>query len=133
MNHSTTTNKDELAEGIVAALAAVVDYLWNDERNNYFEVPPDKRPGHIFQSLLMLNRWMSNPNGEPSPFGACPLCTDGQNDGYFNVGRVQWMVCHIHGFKWCIGENFFRSWRDETPERWQENTEQYASYLETRP
>jgi hypothetical protein len=130
---STSTNKQELAEAVVESLSAVVDHFWCDERDDYFALPPEERRGHIFEALLRLVRWIQNPSGETSYFGGCPLCGDGQNDGYFSIGRAQWMVCHIHQTKWCIGENFFRSWRDEAPELWQEIASRYASYEEVNP
>ena len=45
-------------------------------------------------------------------FGGCPEC--GDQDGYTNVGRSHWVFCIAHRTKWCIGENLFSSWSDET-------------------
>ena len=45
-------------------------------------------------------------------FGGCPHC--GLTDGYLNVGRSQWFVCHEHKIKWCVASNVFSSWRHQT-------------------
>jgi hypothetical protein len=45
-------------------------------------------------------------------FGGCPHCAG--NDGHINVGRSHWMSCAEHKVKWCVGENLFSHWRDQT-------------------
>lgn len=44
-------------------------------------------------------------------FGTCPEC--GSHDGYYNVGKAHWFVCHEHEVRWCVGSNLFSSWRTE--------------------
>ena len=61
-------------------------------------------------------------------FGACPRC--GRNDGYLNVGRSHWFVCHEHKLKWWVGANLFSSWKQETPRRWHRNWERLHGYEE---
>src|SRR5262249_49511508 len=58
--------------------------------------------------------------GATPPFGGgCPQC--GGNDGYLNIGRDHWFVCHTHRTKWCRGSNLFSSWRGQNPKEWEEN------------
>src|SRR5262245_4997334 len=52
-------------------------------------------------------------------FGDCPKC--GDNDGYLNVGRVHFFVCHAHKLWWCVGSNLFSSWKDEDEDEWRKN------------
>ena len=47
-----------------------------------------------------------------SYFGLCPHCHD--NDGFINLGRGHWFLCHEHKVMWFIGSNLFGNWRDET-------------------
>jgi hypothetical protein len=56
-------------------------------------------------------------------FGWCPHCPN--NDGYINVGRSHWFLCHQHKTKWCAGANLFSSWREQTEE---EQRRIYATY-----
>ena len=64
-------------------------------------------------------------------WGLCPSCH--RNDGYLNLGREHWFVCHAHRVMWCIGENLFSSWRHETGEVWAENRERLKGYAEIEP
>lgn len=59
-------------------------------------------------------------------WGVCPEC--GSNDGYLNVGRAHWYVCHRHRVRWLIGTNLFSSWRDQTEEEWRLNAERIGPY-----
>ena len=38
-----------------------------------------------------------------SSLGVCPHCHS--NDGWLNVGRDEWAICHRHQVKWLIGSN----------------------------
>jgi hypothetical protein len=48
-------------------------------------------------------------------FGVCPTCN--KTDGYINIGRGHWFYCAQHKIKWCVGENLFSGWQDETEEQ----------------
>jgi hypothetical protein len=61
-------------------------------------------------------------------FGVCPHC--GKNDGFLNIGRAHWFVCHEHQMKWRAGENLFSNWRDETEEDWRRNHYRIGHYHE---
>ena len=52
-------------------------------------------------------------------FDVCPICS--RHDGFINIGRGHWMVCHKHKKKWFIGSNLFSSWENEDEEIWREN------------
>jgi hypothetical protein len=64
-------------------------------------------------------------------FGLCPQC--GGNDGYRNVGRNHWFVCHTCRTRWCAGSNLFSGWREETKEEWAENAWALSAYREVEP
>ena len=68
---------------------------------------------------------------DPSYFGGCPEC--GSNDGYLNLHRAHWFVCHAHRKRWLIGANLFSTWRMETEEDWQQNYERIRGYEEVMP
>lgn len=59
-------------------------------------------------------------------FGLCPKCR--RTDGYLNVGRVHFGICHRHRVKWKIGYNLFSGWRDESEATWQKNVYRLATY-----
>lgn len=61
-------------------------------------------------------------------FGVCPECNE--SDGYLNIGRNHWGVCHKHKTKWCIGSNLFSSWRDQTKEDFERTAERLKDYRE---
>src|SRR5262245_65499075 len=83
------------------ALRQVLVYLWESEKLDYFSSEGQAKETHIFKSIVRLNRWYFDPSCESCFFGGCPLCGPGQNDGYTNVGRIHWFVCHVHSYKWC--------------------------------
>ena len=59
-------------------------------------------------------------------FGGCPRC--GRTKGYMNIGRAHWLFCDRHMLKWCVGNNLFSTWRDETEEDWRRNWEKLQGY-----
>ena len=80
---------------------------------------------------------MSNLIPFPQPIvvenydGGCPSC--GKLDAFLNVCKTHWCVCHTHRTKWCIGENLYSSWRNETEQDWLENKYRLAGYREVEP
>jgi len=64
-------------------------------------------------------------------FGGCPCC--GKTDGYFNLRRNHFFVCHEHRVKWIVGENLFSSWRQETPDDWERNAKRFSEYADVEP
>ena len=64
-------------------------------------------------------------------FGGCPTCTG--NDGYRNIGREHFMLCHKHRVYWHVGSNLFSSWHDESEALWQDNARQLSTYTEVEP
>ena len=64
-------------------------------------------------------------------FGGCRAC--GKNDGFLNVGRDHWFVCHEHKQTWCVGSNLFSGWRDQTEADWARNRETLKSYSVVEP
>jgi hypothetical protein len=63
--------------------------------------------------------------------GGCPIC--GGNDGWLNVNRDEWAVCHGHSTKWLIGSNLFSDWQAETEVDWLRNFYKLATYREVEP
>lgn len=70
-------------------------------------------------------------NTKDDYFGVCPTCE--QNDGYLNIGRDHFFICHAHRVKWCVGESLFSSWRSETEEHWARNYQILALYQDVEP
>jgi hypothetical protein len=64
-------------------------------------------------------------------FGGCPKC--GLDDGYLNIGRDHWFVCHAHRRKWWVGSNLFSSWREQDDATFEENARLLAGYGEVEP
>lgn len=64
-------------------------------------------------------------------FGVCPQC--GFTDGYLNIYRAHFFVCHPHKVRWLAGENLFSSWRFESSADWQTNWDQIKAYAEITP
>ena len=64
-------------------------------------------------------------------FGGCPHC--GQNDGYMNVERDHWLICHRHKTKWLAGSNLFSGWRHEDEETWKRNRFKLSGYMVVKP
>lgn len=75
-------------------------------------------------------RERSDTDNSPDRFGGCPVC--GGSDGFLNVGRTHWFVCHKHSTKWCIGSHWFRSSRFDG-DVWQENLQLLSKYREVTP
>lgn len=123
---------------VVKALQQVLDYLWEDEGRDFRGSPTED---HIYRQLVVLKSWLAGDRPcEPTAigslkqvdyFGGCPIC--GKNDGYLNVHRVHWFICHAHRTRWNAGENLFRSWREQTEEDWRLNWEMIAEYQEVEP
>lgn len=67
----------------------------------------------------------------PDEFGLCPRCR--RSDGYLNIGREHFGVCHRHRVQWRIGDNLFSDWRDEDEPIWRRNERLLAGYREVRP
>ncbi|MCH8262388.1 MAG: hypothetical protein IIA77_04980 [Proteobacteria bacterium] len=67
-------------------------------------------------------------NKEDDYYGGCPHCK--KNDGYLNIWRVHYFVCHEHKVRWCVGRNLFSSWRFESMEDWDRNIEKIKHYEE---
>jgi hypothetical protein len=45
-------------------------------------------------------------------WGVCPTCKS--RDGCINIGASHWYYCRKHRVKWCVGDNLFSTWRDQT-------------------
>lgn len=71
---------------------------------------------------------VSDAVNPPDAFGGCPVC--GGNDGFLIVGRAHWFMCNKHKTKWRIGDNWFRRWRWETEDIWQDNAKLLSEYQE---
>lgn len=63
--------------------------------------------------------------------GGCPHC--GQNDGFLNVERDHWVICHQHQAKWLCGSNLFSGWRREDEGIWQRNRFKLFEYMTVEP
>ena len=79
----------------------------------------------------MIIKASNKIDSQDDHFGLCPTC--GQTDGYLNVDRDHYFVCHEHKLRWLIGSNLFSTWRDEDPDVWQKNSDLLSGYREIRP
>ena len=75
----------------------------------------------------VVNLEPKKPRYAESEFGGCPHC--GRDDGYLNVEREHWFVCHEHKTKWRAGSNLFSSWHEEDEEVWQRNRFRLAEFM----
>lgn len=71
------------------------------------------------------------PDANAECFGGCPHCRC--VDNIWNIYKTHWAVCHRHKTKWCIGENLFSNWRDETEQDWLRNEYLLAHYRTVDP
>lgn len=116
------------------AVERLVEYLWDDEEQDYRQQPPEQRQQHIFASLRRAKYWLNQvaaKRNEHEEFGHCPRC--GGNDGYFNSGRAHFFHCQLCRTKWGPGENLFSSWRRESESDWKANEERFGHYTEVEP
>ena len=63
-------------------------------------------------------------------FGLCPICRE--TNGYLNIYKRHWFVCHRHKVKWCVGSNLFSSWKLESESQWKKNYDKIWNYDEVR-
>ena len=63
--------------------------------------------------------------------GKCPYC--GGNDGFLNVGRTHWFVCHKCGVRWWLGCDLYPTWKSETEEDWSRNAKLLQGYKQVEP
>jgi hypothetical protein len=47
-----------------AELQRVIDYLYEDEAIDYQDLPRSEQAGHIFESILAVQRWLCKHRGE---------------------------------------------------------------------
>jgi hypothetical protein len=80
---------------------------------------------------MMPYRTSDNDNYPDDFLGLCPNCF--RNNGFLNVHKTHWTVCHEHMVRWSIGTNLFSSWRDETSEIWWQNEQLLSTYWEVEP
>ncbi len=79
----------------------------------------------------VVNLEPKKPRYAESYYGGCPHC--GRNDGFLNVEREHFFICHEHKTKWHFGSNLFSGWREESEETWQRNRFRLAEYMTVDP
>lgn len=82
-------------------------------------------------SLAYDDTFDQPPFTDDGYLGLCPKCH--RHDGMFNVEGTHWTVCHAHKVRWSVGFNLFSGWRDETEEKWEENSRLLSTYEEVAP
>src|SRR5262249_10296163 len=147
----------------LVSLRAVLDYLLDDERTSYRESPRHDHIYRSLSVIdvwvegLEREQHATKNEGEALPlegplpkavrmdsrravvevpvddayWGVCPFCL--RHDGYLNLGRSHWFVCHADRVRWSVGENLFSTWRQETNDDWNENWERIGTYTTCRP
>ena len=67
-------------------------------------------------------------------FGGCPIC--GLDSIYLNLdgeyGAAHWFYCEEHRCKWCVGENLFGPWKDDTADLRRRNAEYLRDFREVK-
>ena len=48
------------------ALDKVLAYVMPDEAEHYANTPPEERDGHIYQSLIVVSRWLNTGKSIPT-------------------------------------------------------------------
>lgn len=71
---------------------------------------------------------MSEAEDSGRYWGACPEC--GENDGFLNIHKEHWFVCHRHKVKWLVGTNLLSSWCYEDEDDWLANEAKLAEYTD---
>jgi hypothetical protein len=77
------------------------------------------------EDMLVEKRNVTN---EIPYFGGCPECL--KTDGYLNVQRDHFFVCHEHRVFWYVGSNLFSSYETETRQQWDRNAAVLGGYRE---
>ena len=125
---------------IATAVRTVLRRLWPREAASFAKEPSSQ---HLYRQLVLVDRWLAGvvvthcdclPDLDPASadyLGDCPLC--GSNDGYLNIDRHHWFICHAHHTTWLAGEDLFSSWRCETPAEWKSNGDTIRKYLVVEP
>jgi len=61
MNMNLSQQRARLPVPVTKALSAILEYLWDDEERHFNELPPEAQTGHIFLSLVAVQRWLEDP------------------------------------------------------------------------
>ena len=61
MNSNNTAKSEAVIvpEEVCSSLWQVLDYLWEDEKEDYQGRLPEDREGHLFEALTCISEWMS--------------------------------------------------------------------------
>jgi hypothetical protein len=82
--------------------------------------------------VIALKRKETTPrNNFDTHFGVCPAC--GSHDGFVNIGKNHFFVCHQHKHAWNVGWNLFSCWQEETEEDWKKNEALLNGYRFVEP
>jgi len=76
-----------------------------------------------------MGKVITFPAGDSS--GDCPKC--GRNDGFLNVHKTHWMICHKHRLRWLLSWNLYDSWRHEDESVWLKNSYVLERYHRVEP
>jgi hypothetical protein len=146
----------------LASLRTLLDYLWDDEGANYRQSPGenhifrslgvlddwlsglereqatdgdgDARPSQVRlagAARAEVQQAVVEVSADQAYWGVCPYCLG--HDGYLNLGRSHWFVCHSDRVRWLVGENLFSTWRHQTADDWNANWELIGPYATCRP
>jgi hypothetical protein len=122
---------------VLNAIEQVVGCIWEYKEREFRASPSNN---HIYRQLVVIRNWIAGnkadepaslDSSQPDEFGGCPICC--KHDGYLNIGRTHWFVCHQHRTCWAYGAGIFSSWSDGTEEEYLRNWERIKHYLEVQP
>ena len=95
------------------------------------ERPDGSRGGRETNKYWNLNHSATHGQKQPGYYGGCPECHG--NDGFLNVNRDHYFVCHEHGVYWPIGRSLFHGHMLEDERDWQRNAAVIARYRKVSP
>lgn len=56
-----------MPEHVADAMAAILDYLWQDEVKDYLARTREEQANHIFTELLTVRQWLDRRDGPGEP------------------------------------------------------------------
>lgn len=57
------TSRRRLPEHVADAMHAILDYLWQDEAEDYLLSSLEVQSGHVFQDMLTVRQWLDRRDG----------------------------------------------------------------------
>ena len=84
MDETKTMENIDTLNAVTSAIDNVLDYLWEDELNNYVAEATGgaQSQGHVFESLCVLRSWVEGRRSNPEYYRANANIPDATTTGY---------------------------------------------------